>query len=408
LILSVLLACALSRTALHAEPTLVPPEEAEILVETLRAGLDQWEREISFKSTFTSRGGRTKCLADPVTGAIEPVHIVARAKGVLIKDGADFRMSIDFERGPQWVQRGTPHVGPRSRTNGELIGNIPVEQLSSASATLLYRPVVNVEGADGWKTGGSAFVQPSTPDQAKSLNAANFGAIVTPLSPSPKAGLPLARLLDAETLMHVPPSEVKRSVYKHGDDLVEVVSEAGSDKLRLFIWTAPFPPVLKALYLNSAGTANLGDYEYRVILLDFRECEHGMVPTRVIATSGHDRVTPWRFKEWISDDLGDTPPTREDFVLHLPGETRIGGLKVLPRIVDGKRSLRMDDVPGERIASLPQSAADIVDPSAPPRQPAHTPDHSRAVLLIAFNSFVAVVLSGYAFLNRRKRRARDR
>ncbi len=171
------------------------------------------------------------------------------------------------------------------------------------------------------------------------------------------------------------------------------------------IWTDPYPPVVT----DSVYTERVADQvtEVRTARRDFVECPGGLVPRQVVMTSDSRPSTEESstvfFKEWISDDLGDRPPTRDDFVLTIPADAVIIGLNVLPPIVDGKRRVELGHVDDENLATFPQRVADVIDPSAPARAVENAAPVSR-LWLITFNCAVVAMLAIYFFIRRRSRK----
>jgi hypothetical protein len=380
----------------------VAPQEASLLIESLRAGLLQWERDVEFKATYVARAGKARSLADPETGNIDPLQVTIQGSGVLIKDGPNLRQSIDFDIGGLRVASPLPADGSRPSTY-QVGGLRPVHQLSTESATIFYHPRVQVAGTPGWQVGGSAHLQQSTPDQQGELAAARFPGIVTPLSPSSRAGMPVSKLLDRDALLPGDDqSSIDRRVYRKGPDRIEVVMQTPTQTVRLVFWTAPFPPVLKAIYKENRRNPDRGTYRYRSISSDFRQCPNGMVPARVVSTSAYDSKPLCNFKEWVSEDLGRESPESTDFKLDLPPDAFIGGMTELPAVEDGVRPIRADGLSQDRIAALPQNVAEIIDPSAPPPEQISPPGNTRIVFLIVFNSIAIGGAALYVSLNRRR------
>lgn len=398
------LVCArLSYADTNAQP--VPPDEASLLIESLRAGLYQWERDVAFKSTYVFKAGKSEGLADPQTGDYAQVELSVRGGGVLIKDGPHLHRTLDFEVGGLRLITPLPADGSRLRSF-ETAGVRPVQQLSSAAATLLYHPEVEIAGSPGWIDGASADFRASTPDQINSLTESSFQGSVCPLSPSSKTGVPISTYLDHDTFLpRSSAADIEQRVYRHDGDVIEVVMEDQTRTVRMTFWTAPFPPVLKTLIKTDRRPTKYGTYENRSVLSDFRQCRNGLVPARIVTTSKWSLRSIGSFKEWVSEDLGAEEPTVDDFVLYLPADTFIGGMTELPAVENGVRPIRVDGLRQDRVAQLPQNVADIIDPSAPPKASFQGQGGGRVWQLILFNLAVVCALVGYLFVTGRKRTA---
>ena len=111
---------------------------------------------------------------------------------------------------------------------------------------------------------------------------------------------------------------------------------------RIMFWTKPVPPVVQRIEEHvertslEGPTRLLGRDEIHAILSDFKPCPGGMVARRVryVEQSEGLRARRWkveepgvRMLEWSSEDLGDQPPTDADFMMSIPSDVRLVGLK---------------------------------------------------------------------------------
>ncbi|MEW4530877.1 hypothetical protein [Maioricimonas sp. JC845] len=68
-------------------------------------------------------------------------------------------------------------------------------------------------------------------------------------------------------------------------------------------------------------------------LSDFRKCNDVMIASRILLLSNDafimqdgERLPRVRVREWRSSDLGDVPPTPDDFIITLPADVMLGGM----------------------------------------------------------------------------------
>lgn len=348
----------------EARREITDPREVQVMVEAMRAGLEQWHREVEFRSTFRFRTG----TAEHVTVkdgevVVDGGSVRRRATGVLHKQGARIRLSIKYDGGMKIVRPPEPSGdGSFSTTQNSQ------DAVTDGDVTILYTEKMSAAaGEQTVSAGGMARVHKAdaTGWSLRRIRG-SLEMLVTPLDPYAKA-IWQPQILD-DVAFPQRYSETKARAYEVGDDRLELVLEQSAEDrfsvIELGFWIAPDPPVLTSVKLKDTK-AGRGDYEYHATLSHFCECPGGFVASRVVAVSGL-QGRPKRFKEWVSEDLGKVPPAHADFVVQVPKDTKIRGIQVLPPIRDGSRTLDIANLGTERLAELPQNVADIVDPSAPP------------------------------------------
>lgn len=379
--------------------TRLPDEEAGVLIDALQAGIQQWKQDVSIRSTYTYRMGVASLPVDLDTGNITPVQVSRVARGVLYKLGRKERISITYDGGLQ-VQ---PANGNDGFVQGAFNGmNSPREIVSDGEIQIEYHPLslVDVDGKTIPFDDKASISRLDGKDPASALRGHGIPLLVTPLLLTKL----YARTLDRLDFADVSQTEMARSqVIRLEDDEVEVVVEGqtshGEQSARLVFWMTPSPPVIKSF------VRKIGDSEERCVFADFRECPGGFFPRQMTLTVHSPNSSgPVMFKEWTSTDLGDQEPTPSDFVLTLPATTRIRGLRVLPPVKNGVRQLNIDTIDEIEVAVRPQNAADIIDPSQPPRQVASPAGANRWMYWVAVNVvFMPLVMGCYIFFRQKRK-----
>ena len=99
---------------------------------------------------------------------------------------------------------------------------------------------------------------------------------------------------------------------------------------RVACWTKPSPPVVEAITTDVVDPDGRRD-QMIARLSEFRECPGGLVARRVVYVDVAPG-NPILVHEWRSEDLGDVPPSRDDFVVAVAPTTTVYGFKQkLPR-----------------------------------------------------------------------------
>lgn len=288
-------------------------KDVAVVMETLRAGVEEWQREVVFHSTFRLRSGFAKSVESGLRGELDPTRqgsssACYEASGSFHKMGANVRFAIDF---------GSPV---------EAVGSIPQE---GRKAPKVYRNVPLDESTDGrvivgssprrGKLAGRAVVE-EKPD-ASTLRAGTgerTGHFINPLNPlygadwDPFGGLPAVTLnaVDEEHL----------EVVCFGRD------EYGNERhRRVLFWTKPSRPLVTKVS-SELVYPDGGRFGAYAALSDFKLCPGGYV-ARQVAFARQQRGGPVRAMVWRSEDLGDAPPSEEDFVVTIPADVWVMGLK---------------------------------------------------------------------------------
>jgi hypothetical protein len=301
--------------------------------ESLRRDVARWSEEVSFRCTFRLRSGVANSTAEALRGEVDSKlgspYSRWECRGEFQKLGQKMRCAIDF--------------GSPGYRYGPARGEITLEPVEEATNGLVAaRRFPRRSEIDG-ENAKVAIVQLRVKLQGQALLAGAMSQpTMLPLIPvrstaeQPFEALQVddVRAIDAE---HV---EVLCTGRQQGrnrrTDYVE------TRKRRIIFWTKPVPPVVERIEEHDERTSLegparlLGRDEIHAILSDFKPCPGGMVARRVryVEQSEGLRARRWKLEEpgvrvleWSSDDLGDQPPTNADFVMSIPSDVRLVGLK---------------------------------------------------------------------------------
>lgn len=120
------------------------------------------------------------------------------------------------------------------------------------------------------------------------------------------------------------------------DDRIETTTESSNGTTDAALtqrsvitwWMKPSLPVIERIHrtIYKDGKA-AAEQESR--LSDFKECSGGYVARRIIyeVRAGGKSIL---LQEWVSEDLGETPPTDGDFVVSIPATTIVQGMSNPP------------------------------------------------------------------------------
>ncbi|APW59729.1 hypothetical protein [Paludisphaera borealis] len=301
--------------------------------EMLRESSRRWAEQVSFGCRFRLRSEMANSMEQAEKGEYDPklgsAYSRWEARGEFQKIAARMRCLVEF--GPPGYQYGPTKFD---------ITLEPVEEATNGSIEvrrLLRRSEILGEEAK------SVLVMRRGESEGRMLLAGLMTtASVLPLAPiredagQPFGSLPITRIqkLDPD---HV---EVLCEIQQQGR--IKETDFSETQNRRVVFWMTPDPPVIEKIEERVERRSLkdpklvLGSEDRRAILSDFKSCPGGMVATHVrYLDHAHGlKVLRWKIDEpgvrvfdWKSDDLGQSPPTDADFVLSVPPDWSVLGLK---------------------------------------------------------------------------------
>jgi hypothetical protein len=296
-----------------------PSESDRAIAETLRAAVEQWQREVAFRSTYRLRSGLAGSLEAALRGEINPKlgggpSMRFEATGVFHKQGPNLRCSINFVGGPLMLS-------PAKSDQPPPLLNRPWDEASDGRVQVSYYAPTTLRPPKG--TYASVAQVEKRRRETPSMAAGYFTeTYINPLRPwanphdDPFGVLPLAgvKTVDAE----------------HVEVASQEKSESGIEKhWGVLYWTKPSPPVVQKVSLELVFSDGQRAEMFSV-LSDFKQCPGGMVARRVLLANPS---TPnlVSVEEWRSPDLGERPPSSEDFAITVAPTTIVHGFKDEPR-----------------------------------------------------------------------------
>jgi hypothetical protein len=171
---------------------------------------------------------------------------------------------------------------------------------------------------------------------------------------------------------------------------------------RVTFWTVPSPPVVERIeeqwetVLPGRGKVPA---DYTIVGAQFVPCGRLMVPRSVRSVGGPSvavgETRPmWTVGEWLSEDLGKAPPTKEDFLVTIPANLTVTGLRDPPP----PGSVRQLDLASYSLDDLAPRSSGPVNFTPQERPSPRSPARTRVLWTIAG---AAVLVSGGLLVLRR-------
>ena len=292
-------------------------------IDVLDAAIEEWRFGVEFRSHFTYRQAVVASKSDGLTGRFGteiPDSATDKATGVFHKRGETMRFSLDYAKPPDAA---TPQ--------GDVVTNYSFDGVTSGQLWLEYLPSYGEYGNTvrlSAKPESQSATLVGGPSGNAVLNPFAFGGGVH--------GSPL-RQFAVQTAGQDP---VDTSVVKTDADHLSVVmtraKEGGStETMRVTFWTAPSPAVIERIETVSDNPEPRQRVESVAEASEFVQCGAGMMARRVRSVAGplvplDSTRAVWVVHEWVSEDLGNRPPTDDDFLVSIPPSVHVVGLREPP------------------------------------------------------------------------------
>jgi RNA polymerase sigma factor (sigma-70 family) len=326
-------AAAVVASAVIAGGTVVATRDTSEL-KKLEDGVAKWVDQVEFTSTYKLYRGFARTFEDGVAGRIEDKHVWATGRFSKMDD--KMRFSLDFGGPPvSTIVDGREVFGPDA--------NISFDSVGDSNFQMFYDPYKGEGGL--LRVRETIFVPGSPFSLPEALDLEN------PLQPSithtRSAPHGIGRLFELTTMENQDETGIRTTIENLSGERIQVVretKEAPPKERRTFVfWTKPNPVVVTQV-INEYRVGNTSEYRRRAeIVSDFVNCDGLMVPRRVLSV-GMDPEKRWLVHEWMSEDLGQRPPTAEDFIIRLPANARVQGLRNLPPLVQEVRAVSVDEL----------------------------------------------------------------
>lgn len=360
-------------------------------VAALRAAFVQWRTTATLRSTYVLREGHAASLKKAFSA--NPFDsITTTSSGKYCKMGQLERYSRVYSTAP-YVTRMRNAKGEdvsvkeqRDRVGVPLGGKaniklLPLDEAINGDIYVSYHP--------GWKD----FGEIANVARFESIRADQVGRrctltsmFVSPLHPASGCypGLPIepaggiadsAFSVEKVDASHL---KIKAKTPRERDGQEEAMS--------IEWWTEPSIPVITRIVRITKSTDRLLREEAQVS--DFTKCDGLVIGRHVVLAAGTEQ-TGYEVFDWVSTDLGNSPPAREDFSIAIKDDTIVGGLKKIPPR-GSNRSIAIADL----------QLTDLVAPTDPPtkvranttRTPPFDGSSSLMTLIIAINAFIIGIM----------------
>jgi hypothetical protein len=308
-----------------------PLPDSQMLLKTLNAGIEQWRKDVSFRSSYRMRSGFSKSIEAGLQDGVDVT--ISGSPGEDCESFGQFHKMGKLQRYSQIFPGGKISVSDPSNKptgRGEHPGKEPkaiVHAYVNCSKDEVFNDRFLIRYYPG-DAGDCAAVDPFDNSWAKLGGLPSHS--MNPLNPfgNPRE-LRYLELHDFES----PKDPKSFSVELHPldkDHLDVILRREGTWKQyrKIGVWTGATPPVVTAI--DEVQTDPKGKvFESHHRFSDFKRCPGGMVArhVRAVFSGGDGKV---RVQEWRSPDLGNVQPTKNDFVVILTPRTSISNLKDPP------------------------------------------------------------------------------
>jgi len=369
--------------------------EDAALIDVLDQAIQEWRAGVEFRCTFVYREAAVESREPGLTGEygsrVGKPEDEAKAVGVFHKLGSQVRMTLQWDKRSWTWPDGTVF----ERTDS-------FDSVTTQGLYLHYwgrEPGADVTiGARGEEDAGRVF------------SARHGGAYLNPFSLCGGVeGSLLAQFGPRKDYPETGEVSVRKTDAEHLVVTITRKEQGGASHVaRVTFWTLPSPPVVERIeqqgetVLPGKGKVPA---DYTIVGAQFVPCGRFMVPRSVRSVGGpavavgETRPT-WDAKEWFSEDLGKAPPTKEDFVVTIPADVTVTGLRNPPP----PGSVRQLDLASYSVDDLAGPSPGPVNFAPKERPLARSSATTRVLWTIAA---AAVLLAGGLLAwRRRKSRAR--
>lgn len=292
------------------------------VAETLRAAVEQWLTEVEFRSTYRLRAGFADSLEDALRGEINPKIRGGPAQqfeatGVFHKLGSNLRLSINFVGGPVFLSGETKvsEIAPAMT-----LTNTSFDEVSDGRVEVSYYPPTTFRPPKG-TMGTVARVSKKQTKPSSFAAGTHTEMRINPLKPWPSP--------EKDPFGQLPVVGVETVDEEHVEVICQEKYQSGDEgHRRVLFWTKPSPPVVEKITEEYGPPDGRRDKSF-ALLSHFKECPGGLVARRVLWVFV-SRSGSINSQEWRSDDLGNAPPSSEDFVITVAPTTKITGFRQAP------------------------------------------------------------------------------
>lgn len=192
------------------------------------------------------------------------------------------------------------------------------DEVSDGRVEVSYYPPTRLAPPEGGAFGSVAQVGKKRTKASNFAAGPNTETYIHPLKPWPNP--------ERDPFGQFPVLAVNTVDEEHVEVISHKTYESGAERhCRVLCWTKPSPPVVEKITREFVSPDGTRDKAF-ALLSDFKECPGGLVARRVlfVGLHGRDRIS---VQEWRSEDLGDLPPSSDDFAITVAPTTMITGFK---------------------------------------------------------------------------------
>lgn len=366
-------------------------DDDKVVVRALESAHRKWLREVSFVCTYQYIQKRAKSISAALSGMGEQVPDSIRT-GVFNKALGFLRHSSDWQTPPQVTKHSDGKTEVR-RADFDEVSNDEILATVTPDRGFVDRAQLWIESRDGSSSGRAGI--------AGKYDAGRFSSrMMSPLNFNGYEGE------DYFSLTGRAQDAVRRVTENSANSIeVETVYRIESTKVNETVeyMLTHGVPVVSRVTRTMSSMNGKPVFEMVAEGSNWVECEGGPVATVIRSVSRNpDPKFPemlYLVQEWKSDDLGKRTPVLEDFMLNVPEDTLIYGVKSSERVlIDGKLDLTKIDSHG--LIDGPSDTTLAALGVTVPATESVSEKNSFFPLIVAANLVLILAVAGWLLLRR--------
>jgi hypothetical protein len=285
--------------------------------DVMDAGIEKWRNGLDFCCHYSYRCGMALTKEQGLEGHFDTAsdpEFEMSARGIMCKRGDDIRFSCTFSKAPE----------ANKTASGEAVSLLPCDAVKRNDLWLVYWPRAG-------RFGNTANIDKMP---SSGFKANEFNIIETSFSFGGGSEAPLKSFITKFSKNGAVETSVVEPDRHHTTVIMTLKqTDGGSLTERVTFWTEASPPVIESRESIVDGGGHHG--ERFAVASKFVQCGKGMMARELHLVSGPITLSSastsrWLAYEWKSDDLGQRAAESEDFVVTIPPDVHISGLRKPP------------------------------------------------------------------------------
>ena len=345
------------------------------------SAIDEWLTGANFRSIYVMLEGDTANKSAALIGDF--VESPRRSTGLFHKAGDKIRITQDFDSPLIRLDGAKGGLGP--------VANLGFDEISVGDFSLSYLPRQSSDR-------GTCLVTRKRDDIPVGSLVAGVQSNGI-LGPFACAAIRFEQFRDIELLNGVNSKLKDISIESLETSSLRISltrdEQIYQERVVVELWTEPNPPVVDNYSLvqtfPDGDTAELYVHASR-----FVDCTGFMVPQQVRTVMRSTQKGAWHLREWLSEDLGQQTPLMDDFVIDIPLDVKIIGLRAKPPVKNKLLHIDLSTiVEGDLVAKRPEAGI--------PSPPASASSSIRTPIILA-NVILFLLIAVWWWLQKRMNR----